>query len=154
MTDDTPALTIHAVTALSHELGCMSAEWADVSLGGEIPAGALTELREVWGMLLGLREYVAADWLAAQVNARGSSEPAERFDRLAEDLGPLAADGGHLTLICEDGPWNLMCESCSDHTPGDTPAAPVILGFDYATVAEAEEAAARHIAEAGALRSI
>ena len=48
-----------------------------------------------------------------------------------------------------------MCESCSDHTPGDAlPAFPLMLGFDYPTVAEAEEAAARHIAEAGALRSI
>ena len=48
MTDDTPTLTIHALTALGHELGFMSAEWADVSLGGEIPAAMLAELRERW----------------------------------------------------------------------------------------------------------
>ena len=37
MPDDNPALTIRALTALGHELGFMSEEWADVSLGGEIP---------------------------------------------------------------------------------------------------------------------
>ena len=104
MTDDTPALNIHALAVLGFHLTSLAEEWGDVSLGGEIPAAALTELREVWGFLLGCGEYVAADWLAAQVNARGSGEPAGRFDRFADGLGPLAADGGHLTLICEDGP--------------------------------------------------
>jgi hypothetical protein len=37
-------------------------------------------------MLLGIGEYVAANWLAAQVNARNSGEAAERFDRLADGL--------------------------------------------------------------------
>ena len=78
---------------------------------------------------------------------------AERFDRFADGLGPLAADGEHLTMICEDGPWTLVCEPCGDHAPRDAPS-DLVLGRDYATVAEAEEAAARHIAEAGALRSI
>ena len=93
------------------------------------------------------------DWIAAQVNARNSGEPAERFDRLADGLGPLAADGGHLTMICEDGPFTV-CESCGNHPPGDAPGdapADLILGRDYRTVAEAEEAAARHVEEAGAL---
>jgi hypothetical protein len=152
VTDDTPALTINALTVIGHKLGFMSEEWADVSLGGEIPAAALTELREMWGLLLGEGEYIAADWFAATINTRGSGEPAERFDRLADGLGPLAADGGHLTFICEDGPWTAICESCADYTPGVFHGE-LILGRDYPTVAAAEEAAARHIAEADALRS-
>jgi len=127
MTDPTPTLTIHALGSIAWHLSyrALAAECGDLELTGkgEIPAAALTELREVWGILLAERDYVAADWLAAMVNARGSGDPSRRFDRLADGLGPLAADGGHLTLICEDGPWNLMCESCSDHTPGDAPAA-------------------------------
>ena len=102
MTDDTPALTIYALTVIGHKLMPLSAEWGDVSLGGETPAAALTELREVWGLLLGEGEYVAADWLAAQVNARGSGEAAERFTRFADGLGPLAADGGHRTMVSYD----------------------------------------------------
>ncbi len=160
MTDDTPTLTIHALGSIAWHLSyrAVSAECGDLELTGEgeIPAAALTELRDVWEMLLAERDYVAADWLAATVNARGSSEAAERFDRLADGLGPLAADGGHLTMICEDGPFTAVCESCGNHAPGDAPRdapADLILGRDYPTVATAEEAAARHVAEASALRS-
>ena len=156
MTDDTLALTIHALGSIAWHLSYRAdlAECGDLNLtgDGEIPAAALTELREVWGLLLGEGEYIGADWLAAQVNSRGNSDPAQRFDRLADGLGPLAADGGHLTLIAETGPWNLLCESCGGHARGDAPS-DLMLGRDYPTVAEAEEAAARHIAEAGALRS-
>ncbi len=108
MTDDTPALTIHALGSIAWHLSyrAVAAEFEDLDLlgEGEIPAAALTELRELWGLLLGEGEYIAADWLAAAVNARGSSDPSRRFDRLADGLGPLAADSGHLTLIAETGP--------------------------------------------------
>jgi hypothetical protein len=159
MTDmtNTPTLTIHALGSIAWHLSyrALAAECGDLELTGEgeIPAAALTELREVWGLLLAEGDYVAADWLAAHVNARGSSDPSRRFDRLAEDLGPLATNGGHLTLLAEDGPFTVICESCTDYTPG-VPPRELILGRDYPTVAEAEEAAVRHVAEAGALRGI
>ena len=120
----------------------------------------LAELRDRWGMLIDCYEHVAADWLAAQVNARGSGDPAERFDRLADGLGPLAADGGHLTMVnydkvagkTEAGPWNALCESCGEHELGGPPS-DLIFGY-YQTEAEADAVAAAHIEEAGALRSI
>jgi hypothetical protein len=101
MTDDTPALTIHALGSIAWHLSypAWAAEFGDLELTGkgEIPAAALTGLREVWGMLLSEGDYVAADWLAAQVNTRGSSDPSQRFDRLADGLGPVAAGGGTRT---------------------------------------------------------
>jgi hypothetical protein len=162
MTDDTPALTIYALTVIGHQLIPLSAEWGDLNLQGEekIPAAALTELREMWGLLLGCDEIVAADWLAAQVNARGSGEPAERFDRFADGLGPLAAGTGHVTLVGYDevaevkeaGGWWALCETCGDHTLGFPPQ-DLELGY-FPTEAEAKAVAARHVAEAGALRGV
>ncbi len=162
MTDDTAALTIHALGVIAHQLTPLSAQCGDLNLTGEgeIPAAALTELREVWGILLGTGEIVAADWLAAQVNARGSAETAQRFDRFADGLGPLAADGGHLIMVSYDevageleaGPWRVLCESCGDHELGGSPS-DLLFGY-YQTEAEADEVAAAHVAEAAALRGV
>ena len=81
-------------------------------------------------------------------------ETGERFDGLANDLGPLAADGRHATTICEDRPrWAVICQSCGDHTPEVTNE--LVLGRDYQTMAEAEAAAAaRRVAKAGAFRDM
>ena len=55
-------------------------------------------------------------------------------------------------MICEDGPWTVICLSCSTHEPGNT--AELHLGTDCPTIPEAEEAVARHVEEADALRGV